>query len=66
MVAGKKTAHEYVGEWRRSSTPVVQQMTAEVEAAAAALEQQFPPERLRTLIDNGGWNPATTPEADSQ
>lgn len=66
MVAGKKTAHEYVGEWRRASSPVVQQMSAEVEATAAALEQQFPQERLRALIDNGGWDPATTTEAASQ
>ena len=66
MVAGKKTAHEYVGEWRRISSPVVQHMAAEVEATAAALEAQFPPERLRTLIDNGGWDPVTTTEAASQ
>ena len=39
---------------------------SEVEATAAALEAQFPPERLRTLIDNGGWDPVTTTEAASQ
>ena len=44
----------------------VGEMASEVGATAAALEAQFPPERLRTLIDNGGWDPVTTTEAASQ
>ncbi|HNJ99004.1 MAG TPA: virulence factor, partial [Ilumatobacteraceae bacterium] len=56
MVADKKTAHEYVAEWRRTSYPVTGELAPTVEATAASLEQEFTPERLQTLIDNGGWD----------
>lgn len=58
MVAGKKTAQEYVGEWRRTSQPLTGDLVATVEALAASLAAEFTNERLHTLVDNGGWDPA--------
>jgi len=57
MVAGKKTAQEYVGEWRRTSHPVTGELVATVEATAAHIETEFTNERLHALVDNGGWDP---------
>ena len=36
MVAGKKTAQEYVGEWCRTSSPVIGDLVECVESTAAA------------------------------
>jgi hypothetical protein len=57
MVAGKKTAQEYVGEWRRTSYPVAGALVDTVESIAATIEAEFTNERLHTLVDNGGWDP---------
>lgn len=58
MVAGKKTAQEYVGEWRRTSYPLTGPMAQTVDATAASIEAEFTNERLHALVDNGGWDPA--------
>jgi hypothetical protein len=39
MVAGKKTASEYVGEWRRASLPIPP--TVAIDAAAEAEAQRL-------------------------
>jgi len=57
MVAGKKTAQEYVAEWRRTTYPVNGALVDCVESTAAAIEQEFTNERLHALVDNGGWDP---------
>ncbi len=62
MVAGKKTAQDYVGEWRRTNHPLVGDVVACVESTAATIEQEFTNERLHILVANGGWDPAS-PEA---
>ncbi len=59
MVAGKKTAQEYVGEWRRTSARPTGELAATVEAIAASIEAEFTNDRLHSLIDNGGWDPAS-------
>jgi hypothetical protein len=65
-VAGKKTAHEHVAEWRRRSFPITGDPLAAARAEAARLDTAFPTERLRTLIASGGWDPVTAgTEADS-
>ena len=66
MVAGKKTAQEYVAEWRRTSYPVSGDLVQTVEATAAAIEQEFTNERLHTLVDNGGWDPVSPEHAEAQ
>ena len=56
-VAGKKTAHEHVAEWRRRSFPITGDPLAAAQAEAARLDAAFPTERLRTLVASGGWDP---------
>lgn len=58
MVADKKTAQEYVGEWRRAAYPVAGTVAESVAATAATIETEFTNERLHALVDNGGWDPA--------
>ena len=58
MVADKKTAQEYVGEWRRTSYPLTGELAATIDGIAASIEVEFTNERLHTLVDNGGWDPA--------
>jgi hypothetical protein len=59
MVAGKKTAQDYVGEWRRTNHPVVGELVECVETTAASIEREFTNERLHVLVANGGWDPAS-------
>ncbi len=59
MVAGKKTAQDYVGEWRRTQHPLVGELAATVDATAASIELEFTNERLHVLVANGGWDPAS-------
>jgi Virulence factor len=57
MVAGKKTAQEYVGEWRRATHPIAGELVESIDATAANIEAEFSNERLNTLVTNGGWDP---------
>ncbi|MBI4883108.1 MAG: virulence factor [Actinobacteria bacterium] len=65
MVAGKKTAQEYVGEWRRTSYPLTGALVSTIDEIAGSIEVEFTNERLRTLVDNGGWDPSS-PEQNHQ
>lgn len=58
MVADKKTAQEYVGEWRRTSYPLIGELVPTIDDIAASIEVEFTNDRLHTLVDNGGWDPA--------
>jgi hypothetical protein len=63
MVAGKKTANEYVGEWRRASLPIPavdDGIEAAADAEAQRLGDAFPRERLQQFVANGGWDPDAT------
>jgi hypothetical protein len=45
----------YLEQWRRAEpVPCGDDLEAEAEAAAAALDAAYPPERLRELVANGG------------
>ena len=57
MVAGKKTAQEYVGEWRRATHPIAGELVESIDTTAANIEAEFSNERLNTLVTNGGWDP---------
>lgn len=59
MKAGKKTAQEYVGEWRRTSLPVTGDLVECVEATAARIQAEYDNVRLMSFVDNGGWDPAS-------
>jgi hypothetical protein len=64
MVAGKKTAQEYV-EWRRANYPLTGELASTVDAIAASIEVEFTNERLHALVDNGGWDPANPHDAQT-
>ena len=66
MVAGKKTAQEYVGEWRRTSYPLTGELVETIDAIAASIEVEFTNERLHTLVGNGGWDPSSPELAPEQ
>jgi len=66
MVAGKKTALEYVAVWRRTTYPINGELVQTVDATAAAIEQEFTNERLHTLVDNGGWDPISPEQTPAQ
>ncbi|HZX55488.1 MAG TPA: virulence factor [Ilumatobacteraceae bacterium] len=61
MKAGKKTAGEYVAEWKRRTVPIPPELAGDVEAAVLAeaerLEAEFPTERLKLWVATGGWDP---------
>ena len=64
MIADKKTASEYVGEWRRTALTIEPEgtvgdeaITAAAETEAKRLDDAFPRERLQRFVDNGGYDP---------
>jgi hypothetical protein len=60
MVAGKRTASEYVGEWRRVTIAVPDEaggMQAAAGREAQRLDDAFPRERLLKFVANGGRDP---------
>jgi hypothetical protein len=55
MRAGLRDSDAYLTEWRRTPAgPCGDDLEAEAEAAAARLDADFPPERLRALVAAGG------------
>ena len=64
MVAGKKTAQDYVGEWRRTNHPLTGELVETVDQIAATIEREFTNERLHALVANGGWDPASPESHD--
>jgi len=65
MIAGKKTASEYVGEWRRTALAISADggIDAAAESEAQRLDESFPAERLQRFVANGGWDPDATEPA---
>jgi Virulence factor len=60
MRAGLRDTDAYLGEWRRTVAPAAgEDLEAEADAAAARLDADYPPERLRALVANGGLEPVT-------
>ncbi len=61
MKAGKKTAGDYVAEWRRSIVALPDDFDGDYAAAALAeatrLETEFPAARLKLWVETGGWDP---------
>ena len=55
MRAGLRDTDAYLGEWRRSAAgPCGDDLEAAADTAAARLDAEYPPERLRALVANGG------------
>jgi hypothetical protein len=63
MRADKKTASEYVGEWRRTARPLAPgaDPQAEADALARSLEAEFSREVLAGFVACFGFRPGTAP-----
>jgi len=59
MRDGADSTDDYLAEWRRG-TPVEcgEDLEAEAAAQAATLEANYPAERVKALVENGGVEPA--------
>lgn len=56
MRVGAKDTDSYLAEWRRGTPePCGGDLEAEADAALARLESEYGRDRLRQLVDNGGW-----------
>jgi hypothetical protein len=59
MRAGLRDTDAYLGEWRRVvAGDCSEDLDAEADAAAARVDADYPQERLRALVANGGRQPA--------
>ena len=58
MRDGADSTDDYLAEWRRGE-PVEcgEDLDAEAAARAAALEAEYPADRVKSLVDNGGREP---------
>ncbi len=54
MRAGLQDDDAYLERWRREATPCGDDLEAEADAAVARIEADYPPERMRTLVQQGG------------
>jgi hypothetical protein len=55
MRDGADSTDDYLAEWRRSEpTPCGEDLEAEAAALAARLDADYPAERMRDLVENGG------------
>ena len=58
MRAGLTGTDAYLDQWRKSDpTPCGDDLEAEADRAAAAIEADFTPEHLRAYVANGGFTP---------
>ena len=61
MKAGKKTAGDYVAEWRKRTVTLPADFDGNIEAAVTAeadrLQTEFTNDRLKQWIETGGWDP---------
>ncbi len=56
MRVGAHGTDAYLAEWRRGAPEACgDDLEAEAEAALAGLESEYGRDRLRELVDNGGW-----------
>ena len=59
MKVGARDTDAYLAEWHKAEPYAVEGDQRDIaEAEAARLEEEFTPERIKTLIDNEGWDPA--------
>lgn len=54
MIAGKKSASDYIGEWRREERLCSDDLEAEAQAEAARLEKHYTRAVLSSLVAAGG------------
>jgi hypothetical protein len=54
MKAGAAEADAYLESWRKDARPCSPDLDDEVKREAARLEREYPPDRVRALVRNGG------------
>jgi hypothetical protein len=60
MRSGAKDSEAYLAEWRRGdATPCGNDLEAEADRAASAIEAAYDDQRLRALVEAGGGEPAS-------
>jgi hypothetical protein len=56
MRVGAEDTDAYLAEWRRGAPePCGDDLEAEAQAALQGLESDYGRDRVRQLVDNGGW-----------
>jgi hypothetical protein len=56
MRTGARDTDAYLAEWRRGVPEACgDDLESEADAVAARLESEYGTDRLRQLVDNGGW-----------
>ena len=66
-VAGHTETHKYIEQWRRVTTTVSGDAIAAAQSAAEGIHSEYCPQRLETLVTNGGLEPQSekaTPRHD--
>lgn len=66
-VAGKEHYDDYIGEWRRETSNCSDDLQGSVDAAVAVFEADYPRERLKGIVEAGGYDPtkpSTEPSPD--
>ncbi|MEM9715826.1 MAG: virulence factor [Pseudomonadota bacterium] len=59
MKVGARDTDAYLAEWRKAEPFEMDgEQDAVADAEAARLEAEYDQERIKTLIDNEGWDPA--------
>lgn len=64
MQAGKRSASDYIEEWRREAKPCGDDLEATATAEAARLEAEYTREVLARLVAAGGVDVDRTPPED--
>lgn len=60
MRGGARSTDDYLAEWRKADpVEVSDDLQAEADKAAAALEAEYSVDRVKALVENQGWTPAT-------
>ncbi|HEY7523549.1 MAG TPA: virulence factor [Candidatus Limnocylindrales bacterium] len=54
MKAGKKSASDYIGEWRRDQRPCGDDLETEAQTEATRLETLYTRDVLKSLVASGG------------
>ena len=61
MKSGADQTDDYLAEWRKVGPVTIEGEDAAVaETEATRLDTEFDQERIKVLIQNGGWAPETT------
>lgn len=59
--AKKTTTDEYIAEWREETRPCGSDLQAQADLEAKRIDEEYPPELIRTYVRNLGWAPSESP-----